>query len=509
MQLTGYYKQSVIDNMDQASAASMANIINDLLKSNMRDAIRMQTLWDEYKGNVPIVRKIHLANPYAPDNRAAHDYRGMIIQQIVGYMFGNPIKYTISKQSINENIIKVEKLISDFLRLNHFQKMDASLESFLATCGKAFRLLYFINDPMNDNIPTIKMLNINPWECLVLEDSTLQIPKYGMRYWQVQVVDDNVNSFPVQEAARLGIGVENPYGVIKTPKMIWKIEWYDDEYVYYFTQNTHNKIIPDNSSGMTFQKHGFGFMPIIKFQNNELEEGDFEKVRTLIDDADKVISFILNDNEAFSNSLMLFEGFKPSPELFALATKLRAIAIPPSRANETKNDIRYLTKDIQSKEVEILYKILDENIFKLSSTINMSDEKFSGASQTGVSRKFKLIPLENKAKTKERLYAEGMQRMFKVCFSLWNVLYGLKFDYTEIDYEFSRNLPIDTSNTDLVALHQEGIISTPTAISQLSFVDNVEDELKLLRVQQTSGSLETFNTDLGNLSLNPTSGSKK
>lgn len=74
---------------------------------------------------------------------------------------------------------------------------------------------------------------------------------------------------------------------------------------------------------------------------------------------------------------------------------------------------------------------MNQNIYKFSSSVDMSDESFSGASQSGESRKWKLLSLEFKAITKERKFTTGLRSMFKVISSSWNTK-GIELNYLDV-----------------------------------------------------------------------------
>ena len=56
------------------------------------------------------------------------------------------------------------------------------------------------------------------------------------------------------------------------------------------------------------QAHNFNDVPIIIYQNNEEELGDFENVVSLIDEYDKLISDAANNQDYFSGLLPSIEG---------------------------------------------------------------------------------------------------------------------------------------------------------------------------------------------------------
>jgi SPP1 family phage portal protein len=297
-----------------------------------------------------------------------------------------------------------------------------------------------------------------PWECVVVADSTLlDMPVYGLIYYKIEIVAAD-------------------------GKRVWryKAEFYDDEKVYYYIENDSGNYIPYTKDGPSEEIHGFSLMPLIKFNNNLLNQGDFETVRALCDGYDNALSYALNDNESFSNALMVFKDVPLTQTLIDQARYLRGIQID---STPTKPDpsVTYLTKDIQIDNTETLTDILSEDIFKFSSTIDIYDEAFSGGNVSGESRKQQLIPLELKCKETERLFQHSLMQMFTVISTYWAKLSKIIVKPEEIDFIFIRSIiPTEQTIEQLIQLKKEGIISIETVLSKLSFIDDPQDELERL-----------------------------
>lgn len=470
--------QQAINEIKKSQGATIPLIIRDLIKSNSADKLRMKTLWSEYLGNVPIKSSAKSTNPARPDNRLAHDFRGTIVQQIVGYMFGNPVQITLSEDATN-NYTEAEKLLSNFLKRNYYEKLDSELETYLAVCGKGFRLLYYadvVDYLGNQNVEVI-MKNIKPFEALVITDSTTDEPQYGMVYYQVEINN----------------------GAQKTFR--YKVEFYDETNVYYFMEDSNGNYIADDTYGEAVQQHGFTVMPLVVFDNNTLKTGDFEKVRTLIDAYDRVVSFGVNDSESYAMAYLLFYGVEPTSQQISDARVTGAFYVPRDNDANANNEIKFLTKELNTTNLNDLTKLLNNDIFRFSACVDYSDEAFGG-NQSGEARKYKLIPLETKSQEKQRLFQYGYQYIFKVVSSFWKQLKGVAVDYSSIDFTFTRSLPLDVSINDIIALQQAGIISTETAIEKLPFIDDSEAEYKKVTAEKEAATGNVFN--LNNLSTNVT-----
>lgn len=469
------YSKQVIDSIKQSQGATLPFIIKDLIKSNSGDSDRMKKLWEEYKGNVPIKTDPRVSNPAIPNNRVANDYRGIIVQQISSYLFGNAVKYILDDKT--QNYENAKNIVDTFLKRTNYEQLDSETEVYAATCGKAFRILYYSDwiDGFGNKSVQLLQKNIKPWEALIINDATIDEPIYGMIYYQVEVNISNTQK-----------------------KYRYRVEWYDSENVYYYMEDDSGNYTPDYTYGEYVQPHGFLFMPLIKFSNNTLEMGDFEKVRTNIDAYDRAISYSIDDMQSFAQAYLLFYGVEPTQEILDAARKSGAFYVPADNDADANNKVEFLTKDIKIENTTEITKILNADIYKFAAAIDMNDESFSGAAQTGESRKWKLLPLEFRAKEKERLYIKGLQNLFKVASSFWNKISGIKINYEEMRFVFTRSLPIDLSVNDLAILKGAGIITTETALEQLRVIDNPSAEAEAVKEEKAQEglifNLDNFNT---------------
>jgi len=121
---------------------------------------------------------------------------------------------------------------------------------------------------------------------------------------------------------------------------------------------------------------------------------------------------------------------------------------------------------------------------------NINDEKFGNAS--GISLEFKLQPMKNLAAMKERKFASGMNRRFKMIFKIWETLRRVKADeWRNLNYIFTRNIPRNLSEEADVAGKLSGIVSKETQLSVLSFVDNPRRELERIQKEEEKW-METY-----------------
>src|SRR5699024_2635800 len=117
-------------------------------------------------------------------------------------------------------------------------------------------------------------------------------------------------------------------------------------------------------------------------------------------------------------------------------------------------------------------KTLNDNIYKFSQTVDMGDEKFSGGAESGESRKWKLLSLENKSITKERKFTRALQEQFKIISSSW------KKKNIDIPYTDTSNIPIDMLYYADIIQKLKGLISDETLFANIPFISDPQLEIE-------------------------------
>ena len=138
----------------------------------------------------------------------------------------------------------------------------------------------------------------------------------------------------------------------------------------------------------------------------------------------------------------------------------------------------YLTRTFDESGVEILKKAIEQDIHKFSHIPCMSDESFGG-NVSGVAMEFKLLGMENITKIKTRYYRKGLRKRIRI-FCNYLALHGKSVDPAGITMTFTRALPKNLLEISQIVANLWGKVSRKTLLSQVPFVDDVDEELKAL-----------------------------
>lgn len=380
-----------------------------------------------------------------PNNKIAHPYASYITDTLTGYFMGEGVSYS----SLDTAAVDELKMVLEY---NDEQDENTELAKDMSIFGSSVELLYIDEDGM------IRLKRIDPREIIVVYDDTLNEDiLYGIRY------------YPCED--------------IVTDEKYYMIEVYTDSEIIVYKSNE----LISNLVEQYRMPHYFSMCPVVVYNNNEEHIGDFEPVISLIDAYDKMESDSLDDFDYFVDAYLVLTGLNADSDDIKAMKENRVILL------DADSDAKWLTKDAADSAIENAKNRLDKDIHKFSKTPDMSDEAFSGNS-SGVAIKYKTMPMENIVSIKERKFKKGLQRRIElICVIL--ALKGSGFDWRSIDITFTRNLPTNDTEIANVVNTLSNVVSTRTLLSQIPFVEDVDEEMK--RIEQEKENNPFYDIRLG------------
>lgn len=425
----------------------MEDTILKHIKKHQPRADKMELMYNRYLGERLPIDEREFDDVNKINNKVSNDYRGEIIESVTGYLFGRPISYQINETNYGETLgANLNETLDRWEMLNNLPDLDNETGKMASICGYGARLLYVDKEGLE------RAVNVKPFETVFIEgydEVELAIRRYAVETDDGEVV---------------------------------KIEAYDNENVTYYIEEG-GKLRLDSEHEVNPQPHLFDFIPLIKFKNNDEELGDFEKVEPLIDAYDRLVSDSQNELEEFRQAYMKFIGADIDPDTMRAARQSGGFGLPEGA------DVGFITKDVNDVFLENQKKTLNDNIYKFSHTVNMADEKFSGGQQSGESRKWKLLALENKSINKERKFTRALREQFKVLFSAWEKK-GIKVDYLDTEITFTRNVPIDMLYYADIIQKLKGLVSDETLYANIPFIEDAYAEIQ--KIEEAMSVYETI-----------------
>jgi len=404
---------------------------------------RLNTLQEYYKGNNEGIslydrrREEHMA-----DNRATHNFAKYVSQFIQGYMVGIPLKTTYPDE-------KVEEQIRDLNRENDADEHNSELVLNQSIYGRAYEMVYRGSDDVT------KFVVLDPLHTFVIYDETVECKPIGaIRYLGRQYKDEI------------------------------------DVYVYTGDQILEYEM--DESGELEYKEessHFFNGVPIIEYQNNQFRQGDFEDVLSLIDLYDAAQSDTANYMQDLNDAMLKIVGNLDIDVEEAQAMKEANILMLQT---ETGADGR-----TQSADADYIYKQYDvsgteaykdrvfNNILLFTSIPNLLDDGKQTGVASGEALKMKLFALSQKRATKERLFKKALRDRYRLINNMMNMASEGSFDVNDITISFTENLPSMVDRELEWFSKMGGQLSQKTMLSQLSFVDNPDEELELIKEEDS------------------------
>lgn len=379
------------------------------------------------------------------ENRLVCNHAKDISDTASSYFIGNPVTYK-SDADIKD--------LTDSLETAGADETDGDNGLDLSIYGLAYEYVY-----VKENENNLLTKNLSPKNTFMVKDDSIEENELFAVYYYVRKDDS-------------GTGPEHYIATVLTPN-------------YKYELDIQNNEVPQLTTELPVP-HYLGEIPIIEYLNNKLAIGDFELQIPLIDAYNALMSDRITDKEQFIDAILAIYGTLLSDEdepgteeedqnikkAKERLKKYKVLEMPDTAKAE------YLTRTFDESGVEILKKAIEQDIHKFSHIPCMSDESFGG-NVSGVAMEFKLLGMENITKIKTRYYRKGLRKRIRI-FCNYLALHGKSVDPAGITMTFTRALPKNLLEISQIVANLWGKVSRKTLLSQVPFVDDVDEELKAL-----------------------------
>ena len=395
--------------------------------------------YNYYNGKQKITQKV-ASDTGKPCNIVVVNYCYNIVQNYLGYMTGIEIGY--------DNDGRFEDII-DVLKYNDVKAEDSELLRNALIFGRAFEINYIDEDKKQ------RFRTLDPRECIpVYEDTLSNELLYVIRFY----MEDPVNE----------------------PTERYIVEVYSEDKITKYR------------SGMGFVSfelveetpHVFGQCPVTVFSLNTEEVSIFDKIMTLQDAYNELLSDEVDDFEAFADAYLVLKGITADENDLKSMKQHRVLMM------DSDADANYLTKNIGDTQIQNMLQNVNDQIHKISASPDFNDDKFMA--QSGIAMRYKLVGFENAASSIESNMKKALQRRLELIAAVLGVVSGEEALWREAQITFTRNLPSDLTETVQIVNQLRGIVSQETLLTLLPFVQDVDEEMTKVRAEKEE-SMELYN----------------
>lgn len=375
-----------------------------------------------------------------PDNRIVVNFPKYIVDTMNGFFIGIPIKVTADNEAVADYI--------EFLdQYNDQDDNNAELSKIMSIYGKGYEM-YF-----TDEEAELCITYLTPIEAfMIFDDSILERPLYFVR------------RYTDREKIEWG-SISNGYGV-RYFKITGGLQWLDKDWT----------------------PHYFPGVPATEYIENAERQGIFEPVMSMVNHYNKALSEKANDVDYFADAYLKILGALLDDSQLAHIRDNRIINFEGTDIE--KLIVEFMDKPNGDSTQENLLDRLEKLIFHISMVANISDENFGAA--TGIALKYKLQAMSNLEKTKERKFASGMNRRYKLLFGHPSSKVQ-KDAWVQLHYTFTPNFPANLLEEVQIAAQMEGITSHETQLKVISAVDDVQAELD--KIEEENAPVESTIVD--------------
>ena len=409
----------------------------------------LQKMEDYYNGVHKILKKENRTSD-KDDSKLVNNYPEYITTIATAYFLGKPITYALQ----NDNFKKDFEKLSEYLATEEEQQENYEHSQNCSIFGKSYELWYKNVDNTIDNVV------VDPRDCFILRDNTVKKNIIAAVRWDKTKNKDN--------------------------KWLYTLEVYDDRNVttYEYINDSDKKEIPTVKGESKL--HGFNRVPIIEFLNNKRANGDFERVISLIDGYNTVISASIDDMTDFTDAILVLTNVGGTDK-----ETLKKVKDDKLMLIDDDGDAKWLIKQINDTYAQNNKNRLNQDIHKFSMIPDMQDKEFSGNS-SGVALGYKLLALEQLTAQKEMYFKKALNQRLQLMIDFHN----LKIPVTDIQKVFTRNVPKNLVEAADTAQKLQGIVSHETILSTLPFIEDAKGELEKIKAEEDINAIKDMNTPI-------------
>lgn len=487
-------------NVEQTTGRISTTFLEELISNHTKKVAPKYRKYQRLYENKHKIQNKQKTDANKPNNKLSNDFFGQIIDNTVGYFLGNPIVLNYTEPKKEKSLVEVDPVdvgvdlteLEDTVVQEELDKilLDNDKDDLFMEWGKEAMIkgLSHLLIYQNEESKT-KFMRLSPEDViLVYKNSSTKELQYAIRLYDIDTEDTDTTTHYAEVYDATG------YDTFKS------------------TEGTGIKGRKD-ASGYSFVERKsliYGRIPIVTMYNNEEKMSDLERIESLVNDYDKVLSDISDEFSVFRNAYLMLKNMVAGKDS---VSKLKNEGILEVMEN---GDVKFVTKQIQTEALENHLNRLEKNIYKFSQVPDLSDENFAG-NLSGVAIRFKLFGLETKCIIKERKMEKAIRDLFRVITAPLRVLTNHEVDVINLKFEWTRNIPNNLTELVDTVTKLDGKVDKETLLALLPFIDNPKEVLEKLKADIEAEkkstdpySAENVNADSQNLfpNLNAQNGSQ-
>lgn len=386
------------------------------------------------------------------DNRIPHNIHQILVDEKISYLFTYPPIIDIEdNEEINE---KVNQSLGD-----GFERKLKNIGIEASNCGTAW-MHYWIEIDEDTGESKFKYEVVNTEEIIPVYDNGLERKlKNIIRYYKVK--EEVLNQLD-----------EITYAYIEY--------WTDNKMIRWKMKDSFTNTPIEESEDIT---HTLGDVPFIEFSNNKEKQSDLEKIKSLLDLKDVVVSGFANDIEDIQQIIYILENYGGTDLNEFLSDLKRYKTVKTESIDGNSGGLSTLSIDIPVEARNVLIEYLKKQIYESGQGLQQDIEVTGSVS--GVALKFYYRKLELKSGLLETEFRTSINHLIKAILKFLGITENYKISQT-----YTRNMISNDLEAAQIAQMSTGIISKKTILENHPWVeDTVKEEERVDEEKQQEESI--------------------
>lgn len=389
---------SSYDYVDERNIIEVLESVKPLYLKNQSEIIFLQNY---RRGIQPVLGRTKKVRPDIC-NKVVKNRANEIVTFKTGYLLGEPIQY-IARDSDNK-IAEELKALNDNMYISKKSNLDKRLAENMYVCGTSYRMV-------------------------------LANPKYEK--------GSKLSPFNIYVPNPAFNGIVYHTGLGNKPLLCFTdivfrdtIEDKDKHKFCCYTDNTYFEVV-DNAI-VKIQSHTYGRIPMVEYPANSCRMGAFEPVISILNAINLVTSNRIDGVEQFIQSLMKFINVDIDEEGLELLSELGAIKLIGKGGNGDKQDVEFMTAELNQTQIQTLVDSLDQDVLILCGMPNRNGGSSTSDTGSAVIMRDGWSDAEARAKEDELMFKDSELDFLDIVLNIIQTLNGGDLSLSDIDIRFTR-----------------------------------------------------------------------
>ncbi len=398
----------------------------------------------------------------AADNRIAHSYHRLLVNQKASYLFTSPPMFDVGKEALNN---KITEMLGD-----DFAKVCKNICINAANLRSAWVHVW-----MDDN-NKFQYALVNSTQIIPIYSSGLK--KELQSVIRVYVEEENDESYVVYE-----------YWDSRECTTFRRKNNADIRDIEVYNRFSAHNLDSGTSTQVAVYRHDFEEVPFIEFKNNNINEDDLTPIKSFIDVQDFVLSGYVNDIDDIQQLIWVLTNYGgvDLDEFREGLKKYKTINLESQGADD-KSGVQTIAVDIPVEARMKLLQLTRKLIFEHGQGLDPYPESGYGDS-SGVALSFMYTPLELKSGLTETEFRTSFNKLIR----LMAKSAGYK-EYFSIIQTWTRSRIRNELEVAQISNLQRGIVSEETLVEASPLVENTQREMDRKAKENNLGEPPMFNT---------------